>query len=394
MARWRPGDSRSACTARASGSELRLLRARARPAVRGGRRLGVPGTPVAARAAAVASRAPPAPPSAVRLGGELLLLALRAASCSEVASSYFFVYLALGWAGGSSSIAIRSGPLYPTPNPSVSRSYACRSVVLVGVTPTSSCPRRSENSGTISGASEGERDRDRDPRMPRHAPRPGVPARLPGRPGREPQEAGDPEPTDPVRRGCDRIAGSSVIDATTAHEHRHRRREPERTHERDPGHVPARAARSPPCRPANTIALPEDDDRPRDRLAHLHAARPAGRGARSPGTARSRSRRPARSSWRSWDRPRGSPPRDRGARSPRWPTDSAKIAVTIGVPIATRLPNTSARITIAATLPKISLSFVSGAESVLPIDPPTATSIPAFSGGRRCRRGSPRRGAR
>ena len=63
------------------------------------------------------------------------------------------------------------------------------------------------------------------------------------------------------------------------------------------------------------------------------------------------------------------------------PTASAKAAVTIGVPIAIRLPKTSARITIAETLPMSSLSPVSGDESTEPIDPPTATSMPAFVAG-------------
>ena len=55
--------------------------------------------------------------------------------------------------------------------------------------------------------------------------------------------------------------------------------------------------------------------------------------------------------------------------------------MTIGVPIAIRLPKTSARITIAETLPMSSLSPVSGDESTEPIDPPTATSMPALVAG-------------
>ena len=65
----------------------------------------------------------------------------------------------------------------------------------------------------------------------------------------------------------------------------------------------------------------------------------------------------------------------------------ATAAVRIGRPIATRLPNTSARITIAERLPISSLVLVSGCESSLPIGPPTATWRPAFAGrlGRRQR---------
>ncbi len=57
---------------------------------------------------------------------------------------------------------------------------------------------------------------------------------------------------------------------------------------------------------------------------------------------------------------------------------SPRIAVAIGMPIATTVPKVKVRISIAARIPIRSLVEVSLGESTDPIDPPPWTSIPAF----------------
>ena len=59
----------------------------------------------------------------------------------------------------------------------------------------------------------------------------------------------------------------------------------------------------------------------------------------------------------------------------------ATTAVMIGIPIATRLPSTRLRITIAAAMPTTSLLSVGSLDSVLPSDPPASTSMPASRAG-------------
>ena len=58
-----------------------------------------------------------------------------------------------------------------------------------------------------------------------------------------------------------------------------------------------------------------------------------------------------------------------------------RIAVPIGIPIATTVPKVNVRITIAARIPIRSLLAVSFGDRVEPIDPPATTSMPAFSPG-------------
>ena len=59
------------------------------------------------------------------------------------------------------------------------------------------------------------------------------------------------------------------------------------------------------------------------------------------------------------------------------------IAVTIGIPIATIVPNVRVRMIIAATIPITSLDSVSAGDSSVPIGPPAATCMPAFTPGSR-----------
>ena len=56
---------------------------------------------------------------------------------------------------------------------------------------------------------------------------------------------------------------------------------------------------------------------------------------------------------------------------------SPSTAVPIGIPIATTVPNVNVRISIAARMPIRSLVEVSFGDSVLPIEPPPSTCIPA-----------------
>ena len=65
------------------------------------------------------------------------------------------------------------------------------------------------------------------------------------------------------------------------------------------------------------------------------------------------------------------------------PTISPTTAVTMGIPIATMVPNARLRMIIASTIPTSSLLSVSGLESSEPIAPPTAMSVmPASRSGR------------
>ena len=57
---------------------------------------------------------------------------------------------------------------------------------------------------------------------------------------------------------------------------------------------------------------------------------------------------------------------------------SPRIAVAIGMPIATTVPKVKVRISIAARMPITSLVEVSFGESTVPIEPPPSTSMPAF----------------
>jgi hypothetical protein len=63
------------------------------------------------------------------------------------------------------------------------------------------------------------------------------------------------------------------------------------------------------------------------------------------------------------------------------PIPSPTTAVTMGRPIATRLPSTRLRISIAVTIPTSSLCSVPSADRVDPIEPPAAVSIPALRAG-------------
>ena len=56
---------------------------------------------------------------------------------------------------------------------------------------------------------------------------------------------------------------------------------------------------------------------------------------------------------------------------------SPTAAVTIGSPIATRLPSTSDRMSIAQRMPTSSLLSVGSDESSDPMDPAASTSMPA-----------------
>ncbi len=58
-----------------------------------------------------------------------------------------------------------------------------------------------------------------------------------------------------------------------------------------------------------------------------------------------------------------------------------RTAVRIGRPIAMRLPNVSARMTIAVSRPTASLLSVGEGERALPMVPPAATSMPCFWAG-------------
>ena len=105
--------------------------------------------------------------------------------------------------------------MYPGPNSLDSRSNAWRSVVFVGVTPMSSCPRCSENSGMIRGARIASATtpqitgcRVTVPAQRAHRP---VPAAL----GRGRRKAGSRAPNT-CRPSSDTTAGSSVIAAVTA----------------------------------------------------------------------------------------------------------------------------------------------------------------------------------
>ena len=63
------------------------------------------------------------------------------------------------------------------------------------------------------------------------------------------------------------------------------------------------------------------------------------------------------------------------------PASSPSTAETIGSPIATSVPKVKARMIIAAIRPITSLLSVSGSESSVPTEPPTATSMPACRAG-------------
>ena len=60
---------------------------------------------------------------------------------------------------------------------------------------------------------------------------------------------------------------------------------------------------------------------------------------------------------------------------------SEKIAVTIGISIATTVPNVKVRMNIAARIPMSSLDSVAGLEIFVPRTPPVWTSMPTFSVG-------------
>ena len=63
------------------------------------------------------------------------------------------------------------------------------------------------------------------------------------------------------------------------------------------------------------------------------------------------------------------------------PAIRPSTAETSGSPIATSVPKVNARMIAAAISPITSLLPVSGSESSVPTEPPTATSIPTFTPG-------------
>ena len=63
------------------------------------------------------------------------------------------------------------------------------------------------------------------------------------------------------------------------------------------------------------------------------------------------------------------------------PTIRPVIAIPIGIPIATTLPNVKVRMTIAARMPINSGISLSELDRVEPMDPPASTSIPTFCAG-------------